>query len=80
MLGAGNTAYALGQKKAAVQAYRQLTALHPAHADGWNNLAQTLLDEGRRTEAAAAAGRAVALGGPRLPRYLELQDAIQAGR
>lgn len=80
MLGAGNTAYALGQRTAAVQAYRQLTRLHPADADGWNNLAQALLDQGKTKEAAAAIQRAVALGGPRLPRYLELQDKIRAKR
>lgn len=80
LLGNGNAAYVLGQKKAAVQAYRRLTALHPSHADGWNNLAQALHDEGKPREAAAAVARAVALGGPRLPRYLQLQAAIQADR
>lgn len=80
LLGNGNAAYGLGQKKAAIQAYQRLTTLHPSHADGWNNLAQALLDEDKRQEAAAAVARAVALGGPRLPRYLELQDAIQARR
>lgn len=80
LLGSGNAAYVLGQKKAAVQAYRRLTALHPSHADGWNNLAQALRDEGEPRQAAAAVARAVALGGPRLPRYLQLQAAIQASR
>ncbi|QAU35987.1 bacteriocin-processing peptidase family protein [Janthinobacterium sp. 17J80-10] len=80
LLGNGNAAYVLGQKKAAVQAYRRLTSFHPDHADGWNNLAQALLDEGMHREASAAVARAVALGGPRLPRYLELQDAIQVRR
>lgn len=80
LLGSGNAAYVTGQKKAAVQAYRRLTSLYPDHADGWNNLAQALLDDGRRGDAAAAVARAVALGGPRLPRYLELQEAIQARR
>lgn len=80
LLGAGNMAYALGQLPAAVQAYRLLTARHPANADGWNNLAQTLLDQGKAREAAAVIQRAVALGGPRLPRYLELQEEIQARR
>ncbi len=77
LLGAGNSAYALGRREDALQAYRQLTSLHPAHADGWNNLAQVLLDQGKKKDAAAAIRRAVEIGGPRLPRYLELQNAIQ---
>jgi tetratricopeptide (TPR) repeat protein len=77
-LGAGNTAYALGQTDAALQAYQKLVALHPEFADGWNNLAQVLLDQGRVREASAAISQAVALGGGRLPRYLDLQKEIQA--
>ncbi|RJG03890.1 PA2778 family cysteine peptidase [Noviherbaspirillum sedimenti] len=80
MLGAGNMAYALGSLDAAVAAYRQLTKLHPASADGWNNLAQALLDQGKKKEAAVAIQRAVVLGGARLPRYLELQNEIQGRR
>lgn len=77
-LGAGNTAYGLGQLDAAVQAYRKLVSLHPEFADGWNNLAQALLDQGKLAEASQAIKQAVALGGTRLPRYRELQREIQA--
>jgi len=76
LLGAGNAAYALGQRARAVQVYRQAVRLHPDFADAWNNLAQVLLELGQRREARQAVARAVALGGERLPRYLELQASI----
>lgn len=79
-LGAGNTAYAQRDVEGAVRAYRTLVATHPGIADGWNNLAQALLDQGRQREAMAAIGNAVALGGPRLSNYRQLQREIQAGR
>jgi tetratricopeptide (TPR) repeat protein len=76
LLGAGNSAYALGQREAAAKAYRQTVAKHPDFADGWNNLAQVLMELGRRAEASQAIARAVALGGARLPDYLALQAQI----
>jgi tetratricopeptide (TPR) repeat protein len=78
LLGAGNTAYALGQLDTAAKAYRQAVIKHPDFADAWNNLAQALLDIGRRAEAGQAIARAVALGGPRLPEYLTLQLQINS--
>ena len=76
LLGAGNTAYALGQRDAAAQAYRQAVTQHPDFADGWNNLAQVLLELGHRQEAQQAISKAVALGGERLPQYQALQLEI----
>jgi tetratricopeptide (TPR) repeat protein len=76
VLGAGNTAYALGQREVAVKAYRQAVTKHPDFADGWNNLAQVLLELGRRGEAGKAISHAVALAGPRLSEYLALQAQI----
>jgi tetratricopeptide (TPR) repeat protein len=76
LLGAGNTAYALGQREAAATAYRQVVTKHPDFADGWNNLAQVLLEQGRRGEARKAIASAVKLGGPRLSEYLALQAQI----
>ena len=76
LFGAGNTAYALGQPEAATKAYRQAVLKHPDFADAWNNLAQVLLDLGRRREAGQAIKRAVALGDERLPDYLVLQAEI----
>lgn len=78
LLGAGNTAYALGQLDRAATAYQAATRLHADFADAWNNLAQVLLDLGRPREAREAINKAVALGGPHLPRYLELQQKIEA--
>lgn len=76
-LGSGNTAYALKQPDRAARAYRAATGADPASADAWNNLAQVLHEQRRRAEAEAAIARAVALGGPRLPQYLQLQAEIR---
>ena len=76
LLGAGNSAYALGQREVAEKAYRQAVRKHPDFADGWNNLAQVLMELGRRAEASQAIARAVALGGARRPEYLTLQAQI----
>jgi tetratricopeptide (TPR) repeat protein len=78
LLGAGNAAYALGQREAAIQAYRAAVRWHADFADAWNNLAQVLLDTGDVKEAAFAIEKAVALGGVRLPRYQELQREIES--
>jgi tetratricopeptide (TPR) repeat protein len=76
LLGAGNTAYALGQSALAIEAYRAAVAVHADFAEAWNNLAQALLEQGRREEASQAIAKAVALGGARLPRYQELARLI----
>lgn len=78
LLGVGNAAYALGQLERAAAAYRQATRQHPDFADAWNNLAQVLLEQSLLQEAQQAIGQALALGGPRLPRYLELQEKIRS--
>lgn len=78
LFGSGNAAYALGQLPAAAGAYRATVQAHPEFADGWNNLAQVQLELGRRKEASEAIAKAVALGGVRLPQYLELQQKISA--
>ena len=79
-IGLGNASYALRDLAAAQAAYRQATLAHPDSADAWNNLAQTLHELGSRDEALAAARRAVALGGPRLPSYRETLDGIERAR
>lgn len=76
LLGSGNAAYAQGQTSQAQQAYARLVHMHPDFADGWNNLAQSLKDLNRPLEARQAITRAVALGGPRLARYQELQRSL----
>jgi tetratricopeptide (TPR) repeat protein len=75
-LGLGNASYALGELPAAAAAYLRATLDHPGAADAWNNLAQALHELGSREQALAAARRAVALGGPRLPAYRETLDGI----
>jgi tetratricopeptide (TPR) repeat protein len=74
-LGLGNAYYALRDLEAAARAFERVTARHPASADAWNNLAQTLLELGRRDDAREAARRAVALGGPRVRTYRETLQA-----
>ena len=75
-LGLGNASYALGDLPGAAAAYLRATLDHPEAADAWNNLAQALHELGSREQALAAARRAVALGGPRLPAYRETLDGI----
>jgi predicted double-glycine peptidase len=76
LLGAGNSAYHLGQKEAAMQAYHAATQAHPQDGDAWNNLAQVLLEFGQHTQALQAAQRAVATGGVRLLQYRALEQNI----
>ncbi len=64
LMGAGNTAYVLGDLAAAEARFREAAAAHPKSVPALNNLAQTLLDRGKLDEARATAERAVALGGP----------------
>lgn len=76
LLGSGNTAYALGQRNQAAQAYEAAAKADPTFADAWNNLAQVRLELGQQVQASEAIARAVALGGPRAARYRELQKKI----
>jgi len=78
LLGAGNAAYAAGQLAEAVAAFRHAVHVHPDFADAWHNLARVLVEQGARQEAKVAAAKAVALGGTRLPRYLDLQANLEA--
>ncbi|MDN3919952.1 PA2778 family cysteine peptidase [Roseateles violae] len=72
LLGAGNSAHAGGDLEAAEAAYRAAVQARPGLADGWNNLAQVLIELGRPDEARAAIEHALALGGPRQAAYREL--------
>lgn len=64
LIGRGNTAYARGDLALAESAFRQASLTHADSVAALNNLAQTLLDRGKLTEARATAERAVKLGGP----------------
>ena len=76
LLGAGNSAYALGQLGAAQQAYSAATQAYPQDGDAWNNLAQVLLERGQHRAAREAAQRAVAVGGIRAVQYRALLQEI----
>lgn len=79
-IGLGNTAYARGDLAGAEAAYRQAVLDYPQSADAWNNLAQVLVESGKKAEALTAAERAVSLGGPRLSQYRATLEAIQNAR
>jgi tetratricopeptide (TPR) repeat protein len=79
LMGLGNTAYALGRKTEAETAFRSATALHPQSAAAFNNLAQTLADQGKFDAALDAARTAVSLGGASLPVAQATLQQIQAG-
>lgn len=63
-MGLGNSYYYLADLKGAENAFREATEFHPQSAPPYNNLAQVLLEQGRKQEALVAAQKAVALGGP----------------
>ena len=67
LMGLGNTSYALGKRAEAEAAFSQATIAHPLAAAAFNNLAQTLADQGKLDAALAAARKAVSLGGADLP-------------
>jgi tetratricopeptide (TPR) repeat protein len=67
LMGLGNTAYALGLLADAETAFRRATAAHPLAAAAFNNLAQTLADQGKLDAALETAHEAVKLGGATLP-------------
>lgn len=77
MFGYANSIYATGNKILALRLYRQLVSQHANFADGWNNLAHVLMEEGNLQEAARAAEQAVRVGGDRLQQYLDLQNDIR---
>jgi hypothetical protein len=64
LMGAGNTAYALGDHAGSERAFRRAAELHPASDAALNNLAQVLADQGRLVEAQSAVRRALELDGP----------------
>ena len=72
LLGLGNSSYAQRNFSKARTEYRKAVTMDPDFADGWNNLAQVLLDEGNKEEGLAAIARAIRIGGPRLALYEDL--------
>ncbi len=80
LLGLGNTHYAQGRREQAATAYTAAVRVAPDFADAWNNLAQVRLELGQLAQARDAARRAVAIGGPRLADYRQLQATIESRR
>ena len=76
-MGLGNSRYAQGDIRGAEQAFRQATQDHPDTAAAFNNLAQTLADQGRLPEARIAAQRAVLIGGPQSEIFHETLKQIE---
>ncbi|MGB8338246.1 MAG: PA2778 family cysteine peptidase [Burkholderiales bacterium] len=80
LMGMGNTAYAQKDLPQAEIFFRRAIAYHPDSGDAWNNLAQTLADQGRYHEAQYAVKKAVPLGGANLDLYqktlLEIEHAL----
>ncbi|HYP68528.1 MAG TPA: PA2778 family cysteine peptidase [Thiobacillaceae bacterium] len=76
-MGLGNTAYALGETGEAEQAFRRAALDHDQSAPAFNNLAQTLADQGKYPEALDAARQAVKLGGEWLATSRATFDEIE---
>jgi hypothetical protein len=76
LLGLGNTLYAQRDLNGAAKKYRRAVEANPAFADGWNNLAQVLLDQGDKVQALSAVQHAVQIGGARQAQYEELRREI----
>lgn len=76
-LGLGNARYAQGDLAGAAQAFAAAVAAHPESALAHNNLAHVLGRLGRRTEALAAAHRAVELAGDDLPAARQTLEELE---
>jgi tetratricopeptide (TPR) repeat protein len=77
LMGAGNTAYANKDLPTAEDYFRRAIQHHPDSGDAWNNLAQTLADQGRYHEALYAIKKAIPLGGVNLDLYQKTWAGIE---
>ena len=77
-MGLGNSRYALGDLRAAEDAFRAATRAHPNAAVAFNNLAQVLADRSRWGEAEQAARRAVEIGGDNADVFRQTLARIKA--
>ena len=78
-MGLGNSYHALKDLTGAESAFREATERHPLVASAYNNLAQVLLEQGRKWEALAAAQKAVSLGGPQVSVSKKTLEEIRSG-
>jgi hypothetical protein len=68
-IGLGVCRYKLGQLNLAEKIFREATVKFPHAGAPYNNLAQVLMDQGKKTEALAAVRKAIACGGPLKARF-----------
>lgn len=80
LMGRGNTAYAMGDRAAAAEAFRDAARQHPDAASAYNNLAVVLNELGQVRAAREAAEKALALGGTWREAALETLKTIDAGQ
>lgn len=80
LMGLGNTAYAMGDRDGAVDAFCEATRQHPDAAAAHNNLAVVLNELGRFDDARRSAEQAFALGGPWREAARETLETIEAAR
>lgn len=64
LMGIGNAYYAMGDLPAAEQSFAEATRQFPTEGAAFNNLAQVLLEQGKKEAALTAAEEAVRIGGP----------------
>lgn len=76
-MGAGNTAYALGNFSAAESAFRNAAQHHPESGAAFNNLADTLAQQKKYQPALAAARRAVQIGGEQRAIFVQTLHEIE---
>jgi len=76
-IGLANVEYGKGDLKQAESVLRLMVERHPDQAVAFNNLAQTIADQGRDAEALPYAEHAVALGGPHAEAARETLAAIE---
>ncbi len=76
-MGLGNSYYAVGDLNNSEYAFRDAARSHPHAGSAYNNLAQVLLEQGRKAEALEAARKAVSIGGPLKTAYEETLREIE---
>ena len=78
LMGLGNSLYAAGDLRGAEGAFRAASIAYPLTGSAFNNLAQVLLEEGRTREALPYAMKAVEIGGPLKPVFLQTLEQIKS--
>ena len=75
ILGAANKG--LGRVQAASAAFKKVTELNPAYADGFNNLGASLQDEGKLEEAIVSYNKALSLKPDYVDAYYNMGNALK---